>query len=82
MKQRSTTDFLCQRINESFKSKINRSVVTYKSECWLTIKDNAWRLVIIEMKMLRGASSVTCHDHIRNEDIPDRYGVQPIVEKL
>ncbi|CAD7076713.1 unnamed protein product [Hermetia illucens] len=36
----------------------------------------------METKMLRWTSGVTRLDHIRNEDIRDRYGVAPIVEKL
>ena len=87
MKWRSTTGVLCdRRINERLKSKIYRNVVRpvalYGSECWPTIRDNERRLVVMETKMLRWTSGVTRLDHIRNEDIRDRYGVAPIVEKL
>lgn len=33
-------------------------------------------------KMLRWISVVTRHDHIWDEDIRDRYGIRPNVEKL
>lgn len=49
--------------------------------CWLPIKDADWRLDGIETNILRGISSVRHYDHIRN-DIRNRCGIVPIVEKL
>ncbi|CAD7083972.1 unnamed protein product [Hermetia illucens] len=87
MKWRFTTGVLCdRRINERLKSIIYRNVIPpvthYGSECKPTIKDNEPRLAVMETKMLRWTSGVTRFDHIRNEDIRDRYRVAQIVEKL
>uniref|UniRef100_A0A914XI79 Ataxia telangiectasia mutated family protein n=1 Tax=Plectus sambesii TaxID=2011161 RepID=A0A914XI79_9BILA len=36
----------------------------------------------METKMLRWISGITRLDHVRNDDIRERYGVVPIAEKL
>jgi hypothetical protein len=87
LKWRSTTGVLCdKKINDRLKSKIYRTVVRpvaiYGAECWPATKDVERRLGVMEMKMLRWISGVTRLDHVRNDDIRNRYGIAPIDEKL
>lgn len=67
----SSVSQLALLVIERFKPEICysvfRFVALYGSQCW--------RLAVME-------SSVRCHDHFRNEDIRDPYGVARIVEKL
>ncbi|KIH61806.1 hypothetical protein ANCDUO_07914 [Ancylostoma duodenale] len=70
---------------DNLKSKIYRTVIRpaalYSSECWPVTKEIERRLGVMEAKMLRWASGVTRLDHVRNEDMRERYGVVLIQEK-
>ena len=86
-KWRTTTGVLCdRRMKDHLKSRIYRAVVRpvalYGAECWPITKTAERRLAVMETKMLRWISGVTRFDHVRNDDIRQRYGVAPITEKL
>jgi hypothetical protein len=87
MKWRTTTGVLCdRRMKDNLKSKVYRAVVRpvalYGAECWPITKTAERRLAVMETKMLRWISGITRFDHVRNDDIRDRYGVAPITEKM
>ena len=54
----------------------------YGTECWAAKGEHGHKLSVAEMKMLRWMSGHTRLDKIRNEDIRERVGVAPIVEKM
>ncbi|QHO36650.1 Gibberellin-regulated protein [Arachis hypogaea] len=54
----------------------------YGTECWTAKREHEHKLSVAEMKMLRWMSGHTLLDKIRNEDIRERVGVVPIVEKM
>uniref|UniRef100_A0A914WJ88 Reverse transcriptase domain-containing protein n=1 Tax=Plectus sambesii TaxID=2011161 RepID=A0A914WJ88_9BILA len=87
LKWRSATDVLCvKKITDRLKSKVYKTVVRpvaiYGAECWPATKEAERRLRVMEKKMLRWISGITRLDHVRNDDIRERYGVVPIAEKL
>lgn len=59
-----------------------RPAVLYGSERWATIWMYEKHLHVVEMRMLRGTSSVTRMDKVRNEYIRGSLKVAPVTEKL
>ena len=59
-----------------------RPAMLYGTECWTAKGEHEHKLSVAEMKMLRWMSGHTRFDKIRNEDIRERVGVAPIVEKM
>ena len=59
-----------------------RPAMLYGTECWAAKGEHEHKLSVAEMKMLRWMSGHTRLDKIRNEDIRERVGVAPIVEKM
>ena len=87
LKWRNVADVICDRkISDRLRSKVYRSVIRpvamYGSECWAITKDAEKRLSVMETKMLRRLAVVSLLDHIRNDDLRQKYGVAPIVDKL
>ena len=58
------------------------AMAMYGSECWPTTKDAEKRLSVMETKMLRRLAGVSLLDHVRNDDLRQKYGVSPIMDKL
>ncbi|WKY11050.1 hypothetical protein Q1695_002972 [Nippostrongylus brasiliensis] len=70
---------------ERLKSKIYRTVVRwvafYGAESWLTTRGIEYRLIVMEMKMVRWMDCVTRLDHMAYGDIRKRFGIVLIGEK-
>ena len=86
-KWRSASGFICdKKVPLKLKGKFYRTAIRpailYGTECWAAKGEHEHKLSVAEMKMLRWMSGHTRLDKIRNEDIRERVGVAPIVEKM
>ena len=54
----------------------------YGTECWAVNGVHEHKVSVAEMKMLRWMSGHTRLDRIRNEDMREKVGVAPIIEKM
>ncbi|QHO57433.1 TIR-NBS-LRR type disease resistance protein [Arachis hypogaea] len=86
-KWRSASGFICdKKVPLKLKGKFYRTAIRpamlYGTECWVAKGEHEHKLSVEEMKMLRWMSGHTRLDKIRNEDIRERVGVAPIVEKM
>jgi hypothetical protein len=54
----------------------------YETECWPTKRRHVQQLNVAEMRMLRWICGHTRRDRVQNDDIRERLGVTPVVEKL
>ncbi|VDP48769.1 unnamed protein product [Heligmosomoides polygyrus] len=52
------------------------------AECWTTTKEVETHLSVKETKMLRWTAGVRRVDRIRNDAIPQKFGVAPIADKI
>ncbi|XP_048353798.1 uncharacterized protein LOC125433337 [Sphaerodactylus townsendi] len=87
LKWRQTTGILCDsKMPEKLKAKIYTTVVRpvalYGAECWPATKKHKQALNTIEMKMLRWTLGLTLLDHVPNDDIRQRLGIQAISKKM
>ena len=69
-------------LKDKFYRMANRRAMLYGAECWPTKRQHVQQLSVAEMRMLRWFVGHIRRDRVRNEDIRDRVGVAPIVEKL
>ncbi|KAL4304934.1 hypothetical protein AHAS_Ahas16G0027900 [Arachis hypogaea] len=86
-KWRSVSGFICdKKVPLKLKGKFYRTAIRpamlYGTECWAAKGEHEHKLSVAEMKMWRWMSGHTRLDKIRNEDIRERVGVAPIVEKM
>ena len=70
------------KLKGKFYRTVIRPAMLYGTECWAAKGEHEHKLSVAEMKMLRWMSGHTRLDKIRNEDIRERVGVAPIVEKM
>ena len=71
-----------QKLKDKFYRTAIRPAMLYGVECWPTKRRHVQQLSVAEMRMLRWFVGHIRRDRVRNEDIRDRVGVAPIVEKL
>jgi hypothetical protein len=71
-----------QKLKGKFYKLAIHPAMLYGAECWPTKRRHVQQLSVAEMRMLRWIRGHTRRDRVRNEDIRDRVGVQPIEEKL
>ncbi|VDO93660.1 unnamed protein product [Heligmosomoides polygyrus] len=54
----------------------------YGAEKWPATRDAETHLSVMETKMLRWTTGVTCMDHIQSDVIREKFGVAPIADKM
>jgi hypothetical protein len=87
MKWHQASGILCDnRVPQKLKGKFYmtaiQSTMLYCAECWTTKIRHVQQLGVTEMHILRWMCGHTRSDRVHNDDIWDRVGVAPIVEKL
>jgi hypothetical protein len=87
LKWHQVSGVLCDpRVPLKLKDKLYRTVIRptmlYGAECWSTKRRHVQQLSVAEMHMLRWICGHTRRDRVRNNDIRERLGVAPVVEKL
>jgi hypothetical protein len=54
----------------------------YDVECWATKRQHIQKISVVEIRILCWICGHTSKDRIRNDDIRDKFMVEPIQEKL
>ncbi|AQK40494.1 La-related protein 6B [Zea mays] len=87
MKWRQASGVICdKRVPQKLKGKFYRTTIRpamlYGAECWPTKRRHIQQLSVAEMRILRWICGHTRLDRVRNDDIHNRLGVEPIKEKF
>ena len=56
--------------------------LTYGCETWVLQEEEKSRLQATEMRVLRKITGVSRLDHIRNETVRERLGLEPVLKKV
>ena len=56
--------------------------LTYRCETWVLKEREKSRLQATEMRVLRKITGVSRLDHVRNETVRERLGLEPVLKKV